>query len=56
MPAMPLDEDKRRDSKRDDAHLGQQIFTPYMYTYLPHTADSPYYYRRLDFRSTRPGA
>jgi hypothetical protein len=37
MPAMPLDEDKRRDSKRDDAHLGQQIFTPYMYTYLPHT-------------------
>jgi hypothetical protein len=28
MPAMPLDEDKRRDSKRDDAHIGQLTFTP----------------------------
>jgi hypothetical protein len=27
MPAMPLDEDKRRDSRRDDAHLGQRIST-----------------------------
>lgn len=32
MPAMPLDEDKRRDSKRDDAHIGQQTFTHYPYT------------------------
>ena len=30
MPAMPLDEDKRRDSKRDDAHLGQPTSLPHM--------------------------
>jgi hypothetical protein len=33
MPAMPLDEDKRRDSKRDDAHIGQPTFTPYICPY-----------------------
>jgi hypothetical protein len=30
MPAMPLDEDKRRDSRRDDAHHGQPISTPHI--------------------------
>lgn len=27
MPAMSLDEDKRRDSRREDAHLGQRTST-----------------------------
>jgi hypothetical protein len=34
MPAMPLDEDKRRDSKRDDAHLGQHI-SPLQMSFIP---------------------